>query len=131
MTAARHGRGGLEQQCRFADAGIARHQQHRAAHEAAAGDAVEFGDAAGQPRRLMGLAGQRLEREQAALAGLAAGTGRPLGAFLGQRIPLAAGLALALPARRGRTAVLADEAEIAFGHEGIAAETVIFSLKQA
>ena len=64
--------GGLDQQRRFADAGIAAHQQHRAADEAAAGDAVEFGDAGGQARGLMRVAGERLEREQAALAGLAA-----------------------------------------------------------
>ena len=112
--------GGLQQQSRFADAGIARHQQHRAAHEAAAGDAVEFGDARGQARGVMRLAGERLEREQAALAGFAPRPGGRFGAFLGERVPLAAGLALALPARRRRPAVLADEAQIALGHERIA-----------
>ena len=35
-----------DQQRRLADAGIAAEQQHRAAHQAAAGDAVELGDAA-------------------------------------------------------------------------------------
>ena len=75
MAGARQRGGGLDQQRRFADAGIARHQQHRAAHEAAAGDAVEFGDAGRQARGVMRLAGQRLEREQAALARRAAGTG--------------------------------------------------------
>ena len=109
--------GGLDQQRRFADAGIARHQQHRAAHEAAAGDAVEFGDAARQARGVMRLAGEPLEREQAALGGLAAGSGGPLGAFLGQRVPFAAGLAFALPAGRRRPAVLANEAEAAPGHQ--------------
>ena len=68
MAGARQRRGGLDQQRRFADAGIAAHQQHRAAHKAAAGDAVEFGDAGGQPRRVMRVAGQRLEREQPAFA---------------------------------------------------------------
>ena len=38
-------RRGLHQQRRLADARIAAEQDHRAAHEAAAGDAVEFGDA--------------------------------------------------------------------------------------
>ena len=75
VAGARERGGGLQQQRRFADAGIARHQQHRAAHEAAAGDAVEFGDAAGQARGLMRLAGERLEREQAAFAGFAPGPG--------------------------------------------------------
>ena len=37
--------GGLRQQRRFADAGIAADQQHRAADKAAAGDAVELGHA--------------------------------------------------------------------------------------
>ena len=73
VAGARQRRGGLDQQGRFADAGIARHQQHRAAHEAAAGDAVELGHAGRQARGLLGLAGQRLEREQAALARRAAG----------------------------------------------------------
>ena len=54
----------LDQQGRFADAGIARHQQHRAAHEAAAGDAVELGDAGRQARGLLRVAGQRLELER-------------------------------------------------------------------
>ena len=116
LAGARQRRGGLDQQRRFADAGIARHQDDRAAHEAAAGDAVELGDAGGQARGVMRLAGQRLELEQAALAGPAPGTGGPLGAFLGQRIPLAAALALALPAVMGGAAVLADEGEGAFGH---------------
>ena len=84
----------------------------------------------GQARSLMRLAGERLEREQAALAGFAAGTGGTLGAFLGERVPLAAGLALALPAAEGGAAVLADEAEAALGHEGIAAETMAWSLKR-
>ncbi len=53
----------LDQQRRLADAGIAAEQQHRAAHEAAAGDAVELGDPGGEPRRVVGRARQRLERE--------------------------------------------------------------------
>ena len=64
----------LDQQRRLADAGIAAEQQHRAAHEAAAGDAVEFGDAGGEAGRVLRLAGQRLEREAPALARRAAGT---------------------------------------------------------
>ena len=109
--------GGLDQQRRFADAGIAADQQHRAAHEAAAGDAVEFGHAGGQARRVMGLAGERLEREHAALARRAAGTGAVgRGAFLGDRVPLAAGVALALPAAVDRAAVLADEGGGVLGH---------------
>src|SRR3954468_13377161 len=73
----------------------------------------------------MGLAGQRLQREAAALAWGAARTRRTAGdaaqtgktvAFLDHGIPLAAGLALALPAGRGRAAVLADEGLVAARH---------------
>ena len=53
----------LQQYRRFADAGIAGHQQHRTAHETAAGDAIEFGDAGRQPRGVMGFAGERLKGE--------------------------------------------------------------------
>ena len=109
------------QQRRFADAGIAADQQHRAAHKAAAGDAVELGHAGGQARGLMALAGQGFQREQPALA-LAADRDRHRGragrVFLGQRVPLAAGFALALPAVIGRAAVLADKGEGGFGHGG-------------
>src|SRR5581483_2886475 len=67
--------------------------------------------------RVLCLAGERLEREEAALARLAAGAGGALAAaFLGERIPLAAALAFALPAAIGGAAVLADEAEVAPGH---------------
>ena len=59
---------GLDQQRRLADARIAADQQHRAAHEAAAGDAVELGDAGRDARRFRAAALQGLEREQAALA---------------------------------------------------------------
>ena len=109
---------GLDQQRRFADAGIARHQQHRAAHEAAAGDAVEFGHAGRETGRLVRFARERLERKHAAFPRRAAGD-RPVGggAFLGDRVPLAAGVALALPAPIGGAAVLADEGEDVLGHE--------------
>jgi hypothetical protein len=40
-----HGTRRLDQQCRFSNAGVATHQQHRTAYQAAAGDTVEFGDA--------------------------------------------------------------------------------------
>src|SRR5881397_283024 len=112
MPAARERGGDLDQECRLADAGVAAEQQHRAAHEAAAGDAVELGDATGEPRRLVRFARERLERERTALARRAAGLlrARGGGVLLGDRIPLAAGVALALPAAIGGAAVLADKA---------------------
>ena len=53
VLVAREGGRDFEQQRRFADAGIAAEQQHRAAHQPAAGHAVELGDAGRQPRRFM------------------------------------------------------------------------------
>ena len=102
----------LDQQGGFADAGIAADQQHRAAHEAAAGDAIEFADRRGEARRFMRLSGERLERERTALAGRAPGPARAqrrVACFLDQRVPFAAGFAFALPAAEGGAAILADE----------------------
>ena len=66
----------LNEQRRLADAGIAADEQHRAAHEPAAGDAVEFGQSGGKARRFMRFARQRFEREGASLARRLAGTAR-------------------------------------------------------
>ena len=121
MAGPRHQAGSLRQQRRFADAGIAADQQHRAAHETAAGDAIEFGHPGGQAGGIVALAGQAFQREQPALAFGAdrdRHRGRAGGVFLDQRIPLAAGLALALPAVIRRAAVLADKGERGFGHGG-------------
>ena len=114
-------RGGLHQQRRFADAGVAADQDHRAAHEAAARHAVELGDAGRRARGLVRLAGQPLQREYAALG---AGRARRHGprhrvrraGLLDNGVPAAAGLALALPAIIDRAAALADEGGVAFGH---------------
>ena len=60
----------------------------------------------------MGFAGERLQREGAAAAAGFSGSGlaeRRVGGFLRERVPFAAGFALALPARIGRAAILADE----------------------
>ena len=66
----------LDQQRRLADAGVAAEQQHRSAHEAAAGDAIEFGDAGGEAGRVLGLAG-RAARAQSAGPCAAHGRDRP------------------------------------------------------
>jgi hypothetical protein len=62
------------------------------------------------------LAGQWLEFEQAAFGRFTAGSGNAVGAFLDHSIPLATGLAFALPAVRPRAAVLTDEGKTAPGH---------------
>ncbi len=117
----RHQARRLDQQRRLADAGIAAQQQHRAAHKTAAGDAVELGHAGRKPRRVLALAGEQFELEGAALA-LGAKADRAAGStrrvLFRERIPLAARLALALPAAKGGAAVLADEGEGGFGHGG-------------
>ncbi len=109
----------LDQQRRLADAGVTAHEQDRAAHEAAAGDAIELGESGGEPRCVARRACEWLEREQAALARCAAGHLRTRGGrvLLGDGVPFTAGIALALPAAIGRAAVLADEAQFASGHD--------------
>jgi hypothetical protein len=111
-------RAGLDQQRRLADAGLAADQHHGARHEAAAGDAVEFGDAGGDARRRPRLAGQALKLEHAALARAARRlrADARTGVLLENRIPFATGLAFALPALRDRAAILADETGSGFGH---------------
>src|ERR1700676_4075102 len=120
MAGPRHQAGRLRQQCRFADAGIAAHKKHRAPDKTAAGDAIELGHPGAKARGLMALAGEALHDEFSPLA-LGADRDRHRGGagdiFLNQRIPLAAGLALALPAVIRGAAVLADEGKGGFGHE--------------
>src|SRR5262249_30357397 len=101
----------LDQQRRLANARVAAEQQHRATYEPAAGDAVELGNVAGETRGVVRLAGERLEREWAPLARRLAWELRARGGgiLLGDRIPLAAGVALALPAAVGGAAVLAHK----------------------
>src|SRR5262249_62122891 len=72
----------------------------------------ELGDPRRVARRLMGLASERLELEWPPLAPGTArrSRGHVRGcALLGNRVPLAAGLALALPAAVDRAAVLTNE----------------------
>ena len=109
--------GGLQQQGGFADAGVAGEQHGGGRHQAAAEDAVEFGDADGGARRRRGGAG---EVDEGKLVGgrlgfLQAGTRRG-GRFLGDGVPLAAGLAVAGPFRGDGAAGGADEAGGGFGH---------------
>ncbi len=98
----------LEHQRRLADARIAAHQRHRARHESAAHDAVEFGDTRHAARGVRGGAAQRLQRERGRLArpSRCRGSGR---GFLGDAVPGAARVAASRPARRYRPAGLADE----------------------
>jgi hypothetical protein len=69
----------------------------------------------------MGLARERLERERAAFARRLAGACDPrVGgcALLDDRVLLAAGFALALPAAAEATAILANESGSATCHDG-------------
>ena len=113
--------GGLDQQRRLADAGIAADQQRRAAHEAAADDAVELGHAGGRaaaPRAL------RRRAARARTAGpCAAGRPGPRGraAAFSSAIVFHSPQASHLPCQRpiGRAAVLADEGLSLLGHAAI------------
>src|SRR5262249_9202387 len=115
VAAARKRGRNLDQQRRLADAGVAAEQEHGAAHESAAGDAIELCQSRGEPWRLAVRPGQRLRRKETALAWHPA-LWRS-GILFGNRVPLAAGVALALPAAVGGAAVLADEARFATGHD--------------
>src|SRR5262249_43956837 len=106
----------LDQQRRFADAGIAAQKEHRAGDEAAARYAIEFGETGGEPRRIVRVACERFQLEQTALARRASGHLGALGSFLHDGVPFAARFALALPTGVGGAAVLADKAGIAAGH---------------
>src|SRR5690606_14268270 len=117
-------RGGrLGQQRGLADAVIAADQQRRAAHETAAGGAVEFADSRYDARRVLDLPVERGQRNGAALARAfqRAGAGADAAgrAFLDQRVPFAASLALAGPARGDVAAGLADELGAGFSQRQI------------
>ncbi len=97
--------GHLKQQGRLADAGIAADQQGRAAHEAAAGDPVELGDAGADARRIVDLTGKRGERHRPALAELAGrGAGRDAAAGLSSTSVFHPPQSSHLPCQRGETA---------------------------
>jgi hypothetical protein len=101
-----HARGGLQQQGRLADARVAADQHHRALDQAAAEHAVEFADAGGHARMRPALHLRQRHHRRAVVAARPAGLARRrlhparggrLDHELGQRVPLAAAGALALP----------------------------------
>ena len=110
------GGGGLKQQRRFADAGLAAEQHRGALREAVAHRAVEFADAGRDALDLAAFVGEAFDGR---------GLGAPLrlqprrrrartcAPFLRERVPLAAGRAFALPFGGDRAAGLADIARCA------------------
>ena len=115
-ASARQSRAGLDEQSGFANARLAAEQQHRARHEAAAGDTVEFVDACRNSWRRPAFASQPLEFEDAAARGAAGNGGRAGLRLFNEAVPLAAGVAATLPPRRDGAAVLTDVDRAAFGH---------------
>src|SRR5690348_12262183 len=109
MTGSRKCGRDLKEQRGFADTGVAAKEQHRPAHQPTAGDSIEFGDAGGKARRLLSRPLQGFDRKGAALAHLPSWSPRTFGAFLDQRVPFAAGLAFARPARGSGPAILANK----------------------
>ena len=111
----RVGRQRLQDQRRFADTRIAAHEQRRARHESAARHAIEFGNAGDAARRRFVFGFQVFKREGTSARGPAAtcASGKPR-TFFGDRIPAAAGLALAGPFGVRGAAGLADESLLEF-----------------
>ena len=110
----------LHQERGFADSRITADQDHRAAHEAAAGDAVEFGNAGRRTRRLPALALKSLKGEDAPLGARAAQSGGKAGGsvtadLLDNGIPGPAGLAFTHPAVIDRAAFLAEISRASLG----------------
>jgi hypothetical protein len=114
----RIGRKRLQDQGRFADAGIAAHQQRGTGNEAAAAHAVEFGNAGRPSRRHLILGLEIFERERPAPHALnRAGPCRRRGSdFLDDGVPAAARVALAGPFGVNRSAALANEARLRARH---------------
>jgi hypothetical protein len=117
------GEGGddLQQQGRFADAGIAADQQGRAGDEAAAADAVELGDAAGAARRHRAGAAQADDVDRARLAAAGCLAAEPFRyrlarRLLDQAVPRQAALAAPDPFGVHGAAFLADEASLRARH---------------
>jgi hypothetical protein len=75
VASAGDGGGSLDQERRFADARITAHEEHGAAHESAAGDAIKLAEAGRRARGIIGRAGQWMEHERPALAIGLAGDG--------------------------------------------------------
>ena len=130
--------GGLQQQGRLADPRVTANQQRRAGDQPAARHPVQFGISGRKPGRGFRRAGQfdEVQRQsvgatpataaaaaaaaaKATTTALFAKTARRAGVdrFFDQRVPAPALLALARPARVGRTAVLADVVGAGAGHQ--------------
>src|SRR5690348_7982557 len=107
----------LKEQRGFSDSGLSTHEHSGSRHDSAAEDAVEFGDAAGKPRRVGFvdlLKGQRLgaAEDVAGLGGGGSGLGAGVGSgsfvFL-QAVPRAAVGALAHPFGMNAAAMVAEK----------------------
>ncbi len=98
--------GELEGEGRLADARVAAEQDQGALHQPAAEDSVHFGEAGWQPLRAPPADAPEPDRHGGGISRPA--PGRP-GPRLGQRVPLQAGVAAALPLRTGGAARPADE----------------------
>src|SRR5262249_10643771 len=110
----------------FAKAGITADEQGRAAHQPAAGDAVELGDAGDAALGLLGRGSGEVDELEPAAALAAEAFGRRLACrLLDDRVPLTAGLAAPAPARIAGAAGLADIVGGEFGHSSHASTTYV------
>ena len=107
----------LKQQCRFADAGVAADQDHRAGHQAAAEHAIELADTGKHPAFFARI--DLMNRRRVFFvpeAQFAARRRRFLEALFGEGVPLIAVGTFAEPFGRLKAAALASEDGFSFGH---------------
>ncbi len=109
---------GLQQQGRFADAGVAADQDDRGWDEAAAENAVQFGDADGGAGRGFGAASEADERDRPSGRGFRGGAGACHDCLFLDGVPLAACLAPSGPFQGDGATRLADESGGGFSHAG-------------
>ncbi len=114
----REGGGGLQEQGRFADAGVAADQDRRGRHQPAAQDPVELVQPRGAARRWRIRGGEVGERHVASLGDLGLRPGRKR-RLLDDGIPCPAGLAPPGPFRIGRAAGGAGELQKGFRHASV------------
>ena len=110
--------GGLQHEGGFTDAGIPADEHDGGRHEAAAEDAIEFGDSHDFARWRCGAAFEADEVDPFAAGLWRRATGPGFDGLFDERVPLVAGLAASGPFRVVGAAVLADVAGDGFSHGG-------------
>ena len=111
-------RGGLQQQGRLADPGVATKQDNRCRHKAAAKHTVQLARAEGQARGLWLIGCEVCQGDAFAAASAQGGGAMGAGCLFGDGVPLTAGIAFAGPFGMGGAAACTDKGGGGFGHGG-------------